>query len=348
MIKNTVLITIFILLLTACNSNKYKPEIQQRNGLKTVTNKNYPVEELQYEIEMELTDENSKYVFNSISDFAEDNAGNIYMMDAGDCNIKKFDKDGDFIKVFSRKGSGPGEIGSAGHLIATSDGKIITFDAQRMTFIIFDFDGNLVTSQKADAFFPMDFTINDNDMILAVGLTLGDGGLGKSPELVRIYDKNLSYVKSFVDAEVIANPQDSYLKNMLALTYKKNKLYLNYIGTDKITIYNDTIPQLNIIRETFSKSKSELTDNNEKQMLRLQPNSNGIAVDNAGNIYTITHGNIESDEVSYIQRFNPEGVQTGCFTIPDITVKTYTFTEDDRMLIFDDNGPRVIKIRILN
>ncbi len=298
MIKKIALTTIFILLLTACNTNKYKPEIQQRNGVKTVINKKYPVEELKYKIEMEISEDTSQYVFNSISDFAEDKDGNIYMIDAGECNIKKFDKNGNFIKVFSHKGSGPGEIENAVSLIITSDDRLITFDVKRMTFIVFDSDGNFVTSNKTEDFFPMGFTIDENDMIYTVGLALGTGGTGKSLKLVKQYDKDLKYVKSFVDAGLSSNPQESYLKNMLALTHKKNKLYLNYVGTDKITVYSDTLPELNIIRETFSKSKSQLTGDNTQQRLVLQPNSNGIAVDASGNIYAITNSKSESDEVS--------------------------------------------------
>ena len=348
MIRKVILLLVFIVTLLGCSSDKYSPVIEEQDGIKTVINKNYPKTDLEYETVFEIKEDEQKYVLSNISDFAEDKEGNLYFLDNGECHIKKFDKSGNFIKAISSKGAGPEEIGSAGEVIVTNDNRLITFDLQKMAFLIFDTDGIFLESKKADNFFPMGFSVTNDDIIYSVGIVAGLKDSPKTIKLVMQYDSNLNYVNTFVEANSSTNPMQSYLENMLDISYRNNKLYLNYVGKDKIVVYNDTIPEMKIIRETFTESVSEFSQNGGNTSIRLQPNSSGIAVDSKGNIYSITSDLSSENEVTYLIRFNSEGVQTGCFTTPDFSIHSYGFTNDNCMIFYDERNTRILKIKIKN
>jgi len=58
--------------------------------------------------ELEPDDEN--YMFYMPKDVCKDNKGNIYIFDAGNSRIQKYDKNGKYIATVGRKGYGPGEF----------------------------------------------------------------------------------------------------------------------------------------------------------------------------------------------------------------------------------------------
>jgi sugar lactone lactonase YvrE len=80
----------------------------------------------------DIDTEDENVAFNYPADVAMDKAGNIYILDAANARVQKFDPDGKFLATIGRKGQGPGEF--------------IFPDA-----IDFDKDGNLVVADSAQA-----------------------------------------------------------------------------------------------------------------------------------------------------------------------------------------------------
>ena len=70
--------------------------------------------------------------FNYPSDVAVDAQGNIYILDAGNTRIQKFDQDGKYLATIGRKGQGPGEFISPSGLDLDEDGNLVVTDTAQM------------------------------------------------------------------------------------------------------------------------------------------------------------------------------------------------------------------------
>ena len=80
-----------------------------------------------------------------ITSFALDSKGNIFLLNPrrSDFFIFKFDKSGNYVKCFGRKGQGPGEIQRAFFICVDADERIVTTDLAALKVVIFDNDGEL-------------------------------------------------------------------------------------------------------------------------------------------------------------------------------------------------------------
>ncbi len=84
-------------------------------------------------------------------DLTLDHQGNIYVLDAQACDIKKFDRRGKFIKIIGRKGQGPGEFETPSRL-AVSGEKLIVYDSGNARLSCLGIDGSFITTipRKSD------------------------------------------------------------------------------------------------------------------------------------------------------------------------------------------------------
>ncbi|MBK8945426.1 MAG: 6-bladed beta-propeller [Ignavibacteriae bacterium] len=69
-----------------------------------------------------------------------DEKKNIYIVDNLDCSVSKFDKSGNFITKYGRKGKGPGEFDNAFYFDVTQDGKVAIVSPNDFKFTVFDND----------------------------------------------------------------------------------------------------------------------------------------------------------------------------------------------------------------
>lgn len=74
--------------------------------------------------------------------------GELFILDRDEHCIKKYDKDGKFIKKFGRYGQGPGEFERCSNIEIAPNGNIITYDINIFRFTIFTPDGEYVRSIK--------------------------------------------------------------------------------------------------------------------------------------------------------------------------------------------------------
>jgi hypothetical protein len=81
-----------------------------------------------------------KYVLSHPYDMAVDAGENLYVVDAGERNLKVFDKNGQFIKTIGRPGQGPGEFQFPERIsIVPTTNEFIVFDVSRIS--VFNLEG---------------------------------------------------------------------------------------------------------------------------------------------------------------------------------------------------------------
>jgi len=93
---------------------EWKGKIEVEDGVKVVKNPDKPLfGELIFDLEEDLiigNEEYENYMFYQAHDIKVDSQGNIYVLDAGNHRVQKFDKNGNYLQTIGRKGQGPGEF----------------------------------------------------------------------------------------------------------------------------------------------------------------------------------------------------------------------------------------------
>lgn len=98
-------------------------------------------------VEEAKSKEEEPYEFASICDVACDADGNIYTLDGKlDC-VKKFTRDGEFVKTFFGRGKGPDEIANAYRLLI-DEGRLLVFHEYGYEIKAFDLEGKFLQSYR--------------------------------------------------------------------------------------------------------------------------------------------------------------------------------------------------------
>ena len=90
-------------------------------------------------------------LFNEPNDVAFGPAGEIYVVQGhgrGDPKVVKFDKDGNFIKAWGKKGTGPGEFDIAHSVVVDDKGLVYVADRNNQRIQVFDPDGTFIRESK--------------------------------------------------------------------------------------------------------------------------------------------------------------------------------------------------------
>ncbi len=123
--KSKILILVFvvcvILMLMSCRGDKsdqaeWQGSIEEKDGVRIVHNPEAPFYgKLELDLEQDLSignEEDEPYFFYRAFRMGVDSEGNIYVMDAGNSRIQKFDPKGEYVQTIGKKGQGPGEFDS--------------------------------------------------------------------------------------------------------------------------------------------------------------------------------------------------------------------------------------------
>jgi len=115
-VASIVLFLLAIVSLVSFGEQKaeWRGKIDYEDGVKVIKNPDRPFfGELIFDLEEDLTignEEDKNYMFYQARDVKVDSQGNIYVLDAGNHRVQKFDKNGNYLQTIGRKGQGPGEF----------------------------------------------------------------------------------------------------------------------------------------------------------------------------------------------------------------------------------------------
>ncbi len=169
-------------------------------------------------------------IFNEPVDVGVDKEGNIYVLDKGNCTIKKFDKNGKFLQVIGRKGQGPGELLDSMDIEVDSKGSIWLCDIGNARISNFSKAGTFLSSFKLD-FQAIHMAIDSENSVYVYGKHRG--------KLIHKYDSNGKYLISFMD-EIQFEPKriESHINLLGNIAIYKDKIYLAMIYPYTIFIFN--------------------------------------------------------------------------------------------------------------
>ncbi len=298
--RKLILAVLLFICLTSCTEKNY--EVKTIDGVKTVINHELPIEPFSMELIHEISDEGADYMISEITDLEGDSEGNIYILDAKECNIKKFDPSGQFIKNISRKGKGPGEIHFPKNLTIDNNDLLVVTDIMLRSLITFEPDGSYSNTQKMVGYFANDLFFDSENNLIIKGVVFNQEEYEKY--LFHTLKSDYSIKDSFF--EVDKNSRDA------SICCRGGRIILNFSKDNKIQSIEGKNAVLSISRHLYTEDHFK---NKGEGVSFGSSASHGAQTDSQGNIYTIASApsglsNNTEKPVRYIlQIFNKEGIQ---------------------------------------
>jgi hypothetical protein len=164
MTRRAILIFFFVTLAIAliaplANPQKTYPVVTEiKNGLKTITNPDYPRDgkfTAKLTAEMSCGEEGNieAATLNQPLDLKVDDQGHVYVMDWGDVHIKVYDTSGKLVRTIGRKGQGPGEFEMPAAFDLMSGGRVCVLDQGQRRLMLLTTEGQYLSMFSLDGYF---------------------------------------------------------------------------------------------------------------------------------------------------------------------------------------------------
>ncbi|MCP4724681.1 MAG: 6-bladed beta-propeller, partial [bacterium] len=254
--------------------------------------------------------EDEDYVFYIPEDIIKDKDGNLYVLDAGNFRVQKFNSKGQFLLSFGNEGQGPGEFRLPSDMDIDEDGNLHVTDMANSRIEIFSPEGRSQKSKRLEDRFT-EFVIVGNDRYLtsfsSSFFSTDDEDDENKKELDPLYKirdlegneyGTLGIMKFVIDDNTTAGANSSH-----AAVDKDGNVYLSFENMNRIEKYSqDGKLLLKIDRPINFKEKIEKTIVERfGESISIQSGdrnkiSQGIAVDDKGRIWNITYRRQEKEE----------------------------------------------------
>jgi len=319
-------VSMFLLIGLLNPLSGFAQEIENIDGVRIVHNdkpkkSNIGVELNQVIGSLNTTDDN--YMLYMPSAVEKDNDGNLYVLDAGNFRVQKYDPNGKFLLSFGREGGGPGEFTMPRSVELGNDGKLYLFDRTSSLMHIFHQDGKFDESYRPkegmDNFIPLK---SGNYAIPAVGGMMMLGGMGgrggrgnprsalmelqqmkaEAMPLLKIVDRDGIIIQEFGEAFEYGDGMTNRMGNGFSMTIDNNdNIFIALENQNRIEKFNPDGKLLMRIDRPLgfdiTEAKADVNidagdgDNVGIRIRTPQMNnvSQAIAIDGKGRIWVVTN-----------------------------------------------------------
>ncbi len=188
----------------------------------------------------------------------------IYILDHSTSAIKKFNKNGKFIKSFCRNGQGPGEVSNSYNITSLGD-TIYIQDTEQSRMALFTKNGDFIKFKYLNGELPMFLRKVGVNKFLGYSQTWQDDE-NSTTFYLNLYDSNFKKIKSLFKKKVKnANRAINYFKRFPAFAISDSLIYLatNSSKLYEINVYNLNGEFKHKIRRTYREllfNEEELTE----------------------------------------------------------------------------------------
>ncbi len=304
--RNSIIAVLLFICIAACTQKSY--EVKMIDGVKTAVNPEMPITQFSLKTELEIPGESPDYAITDIRDIEVDKDNNIYFLDMSQSKIFKFDETGKFLRTISQKGEGPGELHKPAYMYYTPHNTLLIQDISLTILNEFDAEGNYLSRKKIEIVRPVQILRNPDNTYLVSGILLKHSV--NRNYLLHRFNSEFELIDSFFEIENLDTPYSFVEYN--------GRIVINNTIDNDITVLKDKIPVLHIKRKLYFKGGIEKDD----YCTFVNSTSNCLNMDSEGNIYLITYVQDtmrkinESEPVSVLQVFNPEGKQIANMALP--------------------------------
>jgi len=199
-----LLFSTFIMLVSYGNQNvEWKSKIEVENGVKVIKNPDKPLlGKLIFDLEEDLiigSEEDKNYMFYQARDIKVDSQGNIYVLDAGNHRVQKFDKNGNYLQTIGRKGQGPGEFADTYEMFIDNQNNL--YVSGMRVIHIFNDKGEFIRN----VVFPItqiDFAVNTEGNFIVSGFVTSEKGQNYGIMVVNSSGKIIKKISEFPGIDI--------------------------------------------------------------------------------------------------------------------------------------------------
>lgn len=301
--KIVLLIPVLLLapmIFSSCQKEKtYTLEV--KDGVRYVHNLkpkyDKPIAELEFIRQIgELEPEDENYMFNQPLSVAEDEEGNIFILDTGDYCVKKFSSDGKYISRFGRQGQGPGEFQYP--MMINCRGQRLLVTSMPSVFHLFDLNGQYIDLFRVPQYQGIGMKLMNSSRAVAYSMSPRGENTNQN-KILKIYDLQGKVLHEFGEPFLVDNTNSSWTANFLSITVgRQDDIFVSFLRQNRIEKYSGSGKLLmKIDRELpyeleykYKKAKMEI-----RGVIREYLDedfsfvSRGIGVDSRGRIWVITY-----------------------------------------------------------
>jgi len=203
--KSAILIALLCICLSIfCSRQEENFSVEVINGVRHVHNYapqwgDEPKVSLEFVQQIgDLDTEDENFQLYRPNDVAVDGEGNIYILDAGNYRIQKYDEQGTFIASFGRQGEGPGEFRFPNSIQVSPDKNIYVDDILRT--VVLNSAGKELRGLRVEEGRFFRFKVLSSGEFISYGfLKLGAEYDGKpfNEPILKVFDDDLNIVREF-------------------------------------------------------------------------------------------------------------------------------------------------------
>jgi hypothetical protein len=314
-------LSIFLIIVSLCADygKQLKGKVKSQHGVKVVKNPYkslFPENSMEFEEELLIPESDGKnYVFVKLSSLNLDENSNIYVLDSREAKVMVFNKQGNFLRSFGKKGAGPGELDVPGHLNIFRRDQITVKDGGNRRITFYSLEGEYKGSLSAAGFASGDMKIDTKGNIFCIVTAFVDGQ--RRNELQK-FDSSLNYLKTFDYSDAPMEKELAFFLASPCFAVLKGD-FIAYGNPDKdyeIKIYdNEGTLVKRILREDSPERIPEdeieyatrgVSKNLEIYIPKYYPPYYNIFVDDEGRIITLRRNKM-LEKVKYFDVFSAEG-----------------------------------------
>lgn len=302
--------------------------------------------------ELEATDPD--YQFARPMGVAEDDQGNLFILDDKDGVIRKFGPGRKFLLKFGRKGQGPGEFLYPMWICAAADGRLIV-STMSSDFHIFDNGGAFVDRFRLPAYRGLSPGLLGSDRIVTFAFQNGGENTKDNP-ILAVFDLEGRLQVEFGEPFLLETARKSWTANFLHLTTDRDEnIYVSFASLNRIEKYSSAGKLLMSIdrKLPFEVShrygKSSMDIGGKVVSVDEQdftPVSRGIGIDAGGRIWVLSirkglsRASVPKDydprpDLAF-EVFSPEGILLSRLPFPQEIAKFDNMTMHGDHLFFAD------------
>ncbi|KPK89056.1 hypothetical protein AMJ80_10290 [bacterium SM23_31] len=363
----------FLLIIVSCGKDNQTYTVEIKDDVRHIHNyapqwgdePKIALEFVQKIGDLDTEDENFQLYLPN--DVAVDGEGNIYVLDAGNYRVQKYDREGKFLASFGRKGQGPGEFERPLSLAIDRNGNLYIADQGKNRVIVLTPEGKeLRTFKFGERVSPFKLFSSVNiltgttarDMIIS----LDEKNKEYEKPVVQIYNKDGSLKKEFGKPVDYNDMFFNSMGNSIYFTFdQNNNVFISFGYQNRIEKYSPAgelfFTSERPLNYEISRPKSKMEETSGGGLVLTMPKMNnvssGIGVDYKGRIWVTTYRKQreKDDPEPYLELeiYDNEGILLG--KIP--WSEDFTPARDDihmfgdRVFFRDSEGISVYEYKII-
>lgn len=322
-IISILLLISLIVIFSSCNQNKaeWQGTIEEIDEVVVVKNPREPIysEDLVTFVEELVIKENEEvYLFSNLNVIGVTEDESLYALDFKAANIKIFDKNGDYVKTFGKKGQGPGEFISPLSLLVTSQDEIMIYDIVTRRFSFYSKDGQFIKDLSSAKFSFINPKVDSKGNILGI---IADRYSENPVYDLRKFDSALNYVSSYISIPIPDSQiYDLYRPKIHWTLTEEDKVIFGYPAKYEFHIFNPDCSEIMKIEKEFTpiditqehidlakKAASRFGEGMKLEISQHYPAYMYISVDEKNNVFVQTYYEVSNGLESFYDVFNPDG-----------------------------------------